>query len=101
MFTLARMTPPLAAVTAFSSSGVSCLHGPHHVAQKSTSTGCVIDAVITSSRKVAEVTSLMRFWGPPAGVAPAVETSFSMPSSTLAARSSARGRSRRSHITEP
>ena len=39
MFILTSRTLPPAAFTAFSSTGVSCLHGPHHGAQKSTSTG--------------------------------------------------------------
>ncbi len=39
MFILTRRTAPLAARTAFSMTGRSVLHGPHHGAQKSTSTG--------------------------------------------------------------
>ena len=39
MFILTSLTLPLAAWTAFSRIGVSCLHGPHHGAQKSISTG--------------------------------------------------------------
>ncbi len=39
MFILTSLTLPLAARTTFSRIGVSCLHGPHHGAQKSISTG--------------------------------------------------------------
>jgi hypothetical protein len=39
MSILTSRTLPRAVLTTFSSSGVSCLHGPHQVAQKSTSTG--------------------------------------------------------------
>ena len=46
-----RTRPPAARVTR-SSAGVSCLHGPHHVAQKSTRTGTVRDASITSAMKL-------------------------------------------------
>ena len=57
-------TRPPAARTTFSSVGVSCLHGPHQVAQKSTTTGTVREASMTSRMKV--------FWSPstiiPAGV---------------------------------
>ena len=38
--------------------GASCLHGPHHGAQKSTRTGWRVDAVRTSARNEADVTSL-------------------------------------------
>ena len=48
MSILTSRTLPLAARTTFSRIGVSCLHGPHQVAQKSTSTGTVCDAWITS-----------------------------------------------------
>ncbi len=50
MLILTRRTAPLAAFTAFSSKGVSCLHGPHHGAQKSTSTGVLREASMTSAR---------------------------------------------------
>jgi hypothetical protein len=39
MFILTSLTAPFAARTTFSSTGVSCLQGPHQGAQKSTSTG--------------------------------------------------------------
>ena len=51
------LTLPLAARTAFSSTGVSCLQGPHHSAQKSTSTGWRLDSSITSLTKVWVVVS--------------------------------------------
>ena len=39
MFILTSVTLPPESATAFSSAGPSCLQGPHHGAQKSTSTG--------------------------------------------------------------
>src|SRR5712691_7247813 len=54
---LTSLTLPLAALTAFSSTGVSCLQGPHHPAQKSTSTGWRLDSSITSLTKVWVVVS--------------------------------------------
>ncbi len=45
MFILTSATFPPASATARSSAGASCLHGPHHGAQKSTSTGCCWEAV--------------------------------------------------------
>src|SRR5687767_7589707 len=60
MFILTSLTFPPAALTAFSITGVSCLHGPHHGAQKSTSTGCLADSAITSWRNPAVVVSLTR-----------------------------------------
>ena len=58
MFILTSVTLPPASATAFSSAGASCLHGPHHGAQKSTSTGWRVEAASTSGPKVAVVTSL-------------------------------------------
>ena len=58
MFILTSLTLPLAARTAFSRMGVSCLHGPHHGAQKSTSTGWRFDSSMTSLTKVCVVVSL-------------------------------------------
>ena len=49
-------TRPPAERTTFSSVGVSCLQGPHQVAQKSTRTGRVREASTTSFMKV--------FWSP-------------------------------------
>src|SRR3954452_20040267 len=59
MSILTRRTLPLAARTTFSSTGVSCLQGPHHVAQKSTNTGTVCEAWMTSLAKVWTEPSLM------------------------------------------
>ena len=64
MFILTSFTAPSAALTSFSSTGVSCLHGPHQGAQKSTSTGTVRDASITSCMKLCVVVSLI---SPPPG----------------------------------
>src|SRR4029453_1865231 len=64
---LTSLTLPFCARTAFSSNGVSCLHGPHQGAQKSTSTGTVREASITSLAKVAVVASLMTSLPPAAG----------------------------------
>src|SRR6516162_4309936 len=55
---LTSLTLPLAALTAFSRTGVSCLHGPHQSAQKSTSTGWRLDSSMTSLTKVCVVVSL-------------------------------------------
>src|SRR5882757_1052292 len=60
MFILTSLTLPPAALTAFSSCGVSCLHGPHQGAQKSTSTGWRRDSWMTSAAKAAVVVSLIR-----------------------------------------
>src|SRR6202012_1487362 len=58
MFILTSLTLPLAALTAFSRIGVSCLHGPHQGAQKSTSTGWRLDSSMTALTKVWVVVSL-------------------------------------------
>ena len=58
MFILTSLTLPLAALTAFSRIGVSCLQGPHQGAQKSISTGWRFDSSITSFTKVLVVVSL-------------------------------------------
>src|SRR5947207_13270478 len=55
---LTSLTLPLAAWTTFSSTGASCLQGPHHSAQKSTRTGWRFDSSITSFMKVCVVVSL-------------------------------------------
>src|SRR6266851_4634568 len=57
MSILTSLTLPLAAWTTFSSTGPSCLQGPHHSAQKSTSTGWRFDSSITSLTKVWVVVS--------------------------------------------
>src|ERR1700752_5218230 len=67
MSILTSFTLPFAPFTAFSSTGPSCLHGPHHSAQKSTSTGWRRDSSITSFMKPCVVVSLTR---PSAGFAP-------------------------------
>ena len=48
MLILTSLTAPFAALTTFSIAGCSCLHGPHHGAQKSTITGTVREASSTS-----------------------------------------------------
>src|SRR5579883_2855215 len=58
IFILTSLTLPPAAATAFSSAGANCLQGPHQGAQKSTKTGCLVEATSTSSRNDAVVTSL-------------------------------------------
>src|SRR5256884_8689912 len=58
MSILTSLTLPLAALTTFSSTGPSCLQGPHHSAQKSTSTGWRLDSSITSFTNVWVVVSL-------------------------------------------
>src|SRR3954471_9502020 len=60
---LARTHEPLPSAASFSSTGDSCLHGPHQSAQKSITTGTEVDRSRTSAWKVASVTS--RTWGPP------------------------------------
>src|SRR6185312_5669734 len=60
MFILTSLTLPLALRTAFSSTGVSWRHGPHHGAQKSIRTGWRRDSSITSFTKVWVVVSLIR-----------------------------------------
>src|SRR5947207_2833529 len=59
MFTLTSLTAPLASLTAFSSNGPSCLHGPHQGAQKSTITGTSMEASITSRSNDDSVASIM------------------------------------------
>ncbi len=66
MFILTSLTFPLAALTAFSRTGVNCLQGPHQGAQKSTSTGWRADSAITSARNEAVVASLIRSPATPA-----------------------------------
>ena len=63
MFILTSLTLPLAALTTFSRTGVSCLQGPHQGAQKSTSTGWRFDSSITSFTKVWVVVSLIETVG--------------------------------------
>src|SRR5690606_12875021 len=56
--TLASTHEPPPSTASFSSTGESCLHGPHHSAQKSTTTGEVRERSSTSDWKVASVTSI-------------------------------------------
>ena len=60
MFILTSLTLPLAARTAFSSTGVSWRQGPHQGAQKSISTGWRFDSSMTSFTNVWVVVSLIR-----------------------------------------
>ncbi len=54
--------------------GLSCLHGPHHSAQKSMTTGTVIDRSMMSTWKDASVTSMTATGAPPfAGAVEAVD----------------------------
>src|SRR5215831_8204415 len=57
MLTFTIRTAPLLARTVFSRIGPSCLHGPHHGAQKSTMTGVSNEPSTTSAMKLALVTS--------------------------------------------
>src|SRR3954454_19810788 len=54
----ARIHEPAASAARRSSTGESCLQGPHHSAQKSMSTGTWLERSITSAWKVASVTSM-------------------------------------------
>src|SRR5215203_3152032 len=56
--TLARMTLPSVSPTTLSRIGPRVLHGPHHSAQRSTTTGISLDRSTTSAGKVASVTSI-------------------------------------------
>ena len=58
-----RTLPLPPAGPAFPAAASACLHGPHHVAQKSTTTGTVIDALITSSAKLRRSPSLIAAGG--------------------------------------
>ena len=55
---LASTQEPPPSTASFSSTGESCLHGPHQSAQKSITTGVVSDRSSTSVWKVASVTSM-------------------------------------------
>ena len=54
---LARIDAPFASFASFSSTGLSCLHGPHQSAHRSMITGVVRDRSMTRSLKVSSVTS--------------------------------------------
>ena len=58
IFILTRTTAPRLSATTFSITGPNCRQGPHHGAQKSTKTGCIFDASITSCMNCAVVMSL-------------------------------------------
>ena len=47
--TLQILTEPDISVASWSKTGPNCLQGPHHVAQKSTSTGTVADLMVDSN----------------------------------------------------
>src|SRR5262245_39873758 len=64
MLILTRRTAPPAAVTTFSRIGPSCLHGPHHGAQKSKITGTSRDVWMTSVMKLFVSLSLIRLSAP-------------------------------------
>ena len=54
---LARAILSPRSFTSRSSTGVSCRHGPHHSAQKSTTTGISLERSMTSCSNVASVVS--------------------------------------------
>src|SRR3954471_3037295 len=56
--TLASTTWPSVSATTFSMMGPSVRHGPHHGAQRSTTTGTSLERSTTSCSKVASVTSM-------------------------------------------
>src|SRR5690349_9103696 len=56
--TFARIHAPFAACARRSSTGESCLHGPHHSAHRSTTTGTCSERSITSTWKVSSETSM-------------------------------------------
>ena len=56
---LARMMSPSRVVAAFSSTGPSARQGPHHSAQKSTTTGTDFERSRTSVSKSCSVTSIV------------------------------------------
>src|SRR5215207_11041537 len=58
-FTFVSTTLPLVSSTTRSRVGPSCLHGPHHGAQRSTTTGVAWDRSRTSVWNVASVTSMV------------------------------------------
>src|SRR5690606_5342907 len=63
-FTFTTFTRPAKSRATFSMIGVNMRHGPHHGAQKSTTTGWVLEASMTSCSKVAVVTSIAgEDWG--------------------------------------
>ena len=69
---LASTQAPSASLASFSSTGLSCLHGPHHSAHRSTITGVVRDRSATSLLKVCSVTSMTKADAVTAGAGVAV-----------------------------
>src|SRR5688572_8030605 len=66
VFTLTTLTLPDCSVATCSSTGPSARQGPHQGAQKSTSTGCSVDALRTSAEKFAVFTAVTDALMPPA-----------------------------------
>src|SRR6204780_30284 len=64
---LTSRTAPLAAATAFSSAGPSCLHGPHQGAQKTTTIAAWEEDSMTSALELSVEPSLIRPAAPLAG----------------------------------
>src|SRR5688572_17559534 len=62
MFILRTVTLSLRSAAMSSSAGAICLHGPHHSAQKSTSTG--LEALRTSESNDWSVTLSVAIWSP-------------------------------------
>ena len=58
MSTLASTQSPAASLASFSSTGLSCLQGPHHSAHRSRMTGAERDRSTTSTLNVSSVTSI-------------------------------------------
>ena len=57
--TFARIQRPPYSTANFSSTGLSCLHGPHQEAHRSTTTGTIWDIPMTSASELASVTSMI------------------------------------------
>ena len=76
MLIFTSLTAPLASLTTFSIIGCSVLQGPHQGAQKSTITGTVCEASITSLANFVWSLSLMRSGGSPCGAAPVSNVSM-------------------------
>jgi hypothetical protein len=61
---LASVKRPPYSTSIFSSTGLSCLQGPHHSAQMSSRTGTVIEPSISSDWKFSRVMSIIgKTWG--------------------------------------
>ena len=87
--TLARMNAPSYSATSFSSTGVSCLQGSHHSAQRSTMTGTVIDSSRISA-KFASVPSSTRLG---TGTGPAAAAAAGAPGAGAGGRFTSEDRS--------